>query len=450
MARRVGIAEHFCMVAPLSRRRALCRLAIATLLIVGFVLAGISACARTRGGLNWAAFAVPGGRALTVSHTPWSPKHKGGVDLSTGIYTRQDDDLVLDTPMPLVLQRVYNSGDGFARQFGRDWTHAGEWWLHGDGNPSVPWADLILETGSRIHFERVSPGTDLRSAVLRHDSTPTAFNGALLGFDGSTWEMRLRDGSIAVFLGCPRRRQVCALIERRDADGHRIAYIRDASGTLLRMETEDGGIAFAYDDRKRIIRAFDSRGREVQYRYDDRGRIVRAEWSDGTVRDYAYDEHDRLVGVREPGRMITNWFDGSGRWVRQVVKRSEADENPYIATARYIVENGRIVESQFDEGDGLLVNRYNEHHYIVSETLDADGPAPIVFAFDLDASDRPTAVTLSCQGPVGPVTRSVPPVSARDDVTKASLVREHCQRPGLRGDPGDTPAGLRAWLRQIL
>ena len=450
MLRRVGIAEQVCMAAPSSRRRALWRLAIAALLIVAFVLAGISACARARGGPNWAAFTVPGPRALTVSHAPWEEKHKGGVDLSTGIYTREDDDLVLNTPMPLVLHRAYNSGDGVARQFGRDWTHAGEWWLYGDGNPSVPWADLILETGGRIHFKRVSPGTDLRGAVLRHDSTPTAFNGALLGFNGSTWDMRFRDGSIAVFLDCPRRTHVCALIERRDADGHRIAYVRDASGTLLRMETEGGGIAFAYDDRKRIVRAFDSSGREVRYRYDDLGRIVRAAWSDGTVREYAYDEHDRLVGVREPGRMITNWFDESGRWVRQVVKNSQADQNPYIATARYIAENGRILESQFDEGDGLLVNRYNEHHYIVSETIDADGPAPIVFAFDLDASNRPTAATLSCQGPQGPITRSVPLTSARDDTAKTSLIREHCRRPGLRGDRDGVPAGLRAWLRQIL
>jgi YD repeat-containing protein len=393
---------------------------------------------------------VPGARTLTVSHTLWQPKHKGGVDLSTGIYTRADDDLVLNTSMPLVLHRAYNSGDGVARQFGRDWTHAGEWWLYGDGNPSVPWADLILETGTRIHFERVSPGTDLRGAVLRHDSTPTEFNGALLGFNGSTWEVRFRDGAMAVFLDCPRRTQVCSLIERRDADGHRIAYVRDASGTLLRMETEGEGIGFAYDDRKRIVRAFDSSGREVRYRYDERGRIVRAAWSDGPVRDYAYDEHDKLVGVREPGRMITNWFDESGRWIRQVVNRSQADENAYIATARYIVENGRIVESRFDEGDGLLVSRYNEHHYIVSETLDADGPAPIVFAFDLDAGNRPKAVTLSCQGSQGSITRSVPLTSARDDTTKAALVREHCRRPGLRGDRSGARAGLRAWLRQIL
>ena len=39
----------------------------------------------------------------------------------------------------------------------------------------------------------------------------------------------------------------------------------------------------------------------------------------------------------------------------------------------------------FAEGDGLTVHRYNAHHYIVSETLDADGTWLIVEPF---AGDR--------------------------------------------------------------
>ena len=422
------------MPAPSSRRaRLYLASAMSALVVIGFVAVGISACAIGRrhapGGPSFTAPAdKPSNVSPAASHSVWRPRHKGGADLSTGIYTREDDDLVVNTPMPLVLRRAYDSADGIPRQFGRDWTHAGEWWLYGDGNPRVPWADLILETGSRIHFTRISTGERMNEAVLRHDSTPTEFNGALLGWNGSTWEMRFRDGSVAIFLDCPSRKQNCSLVERRDADGHRIAYVRDASGTLLRMESEGQRIAFDYDDQKRIVRAYDTLRHQVLYDYDDRGRLVRATWSDGTVRDYAYDEHDKLVSVREPGRILRNWFDESGRWIRQVVKDSEQDDNPYVAAAGYIVESGRIVESHFDEGGGLLVTRYNEHHYIVSEALDADGPAPIVFTYNLDASNQPTSVTLSCLGPLGPVTRSVPLTSARDDATKESLARNYCVR----------------------
>jgi YD repeat-containing protein len=366
--------------------------------------------------------------ASAVAHQPWRPLHKGGSDLSTGVYIRDDDDLIVNTPFPIVLRRTYNSGDGFSRQFGQDATHAGEWWLFGDGNPRIPWADLILPTGGRIHFVRISPGNTQVGAVLRHDSTPTEFNGALLSWTGSLWEMRFRDGSTASFLDCQTDKEVCSLVERRDPDGHRIEYVRDRSGRLLRMESEGQSIAFDYDDHKRIIRAYDTSQREVSYTYDDRGRLVRVTGTERIVREYDYDERSLLVGVREPGRILQNWFDEAGRWVKQVVKRSEHDEDPYVATARYVVKGDLIIESDFDAGDGLLVERYNTDHYVISETLDADGPAPIVFAYNLDpVTNVSKGGTMSCVGPSGPVTRTAQ-IAAKDNGAKEALMHESCLR----------------------
>jgi YD repeat-containing protein len=365
--------------------------------------------------------------AAPVTHRPWRPLHKGYADISTGVYVREDDDLVVNTPMPMVLRRTYNSGDQFLRQFGLDTTHPGEWWIHGDGDRRVPWGDLILANGGRIHFERISPGDTQEGAVLRHDSTPTEFNGALLSWTGSLWEMRFRDGSVASFLDCQKDREVCSLIERRDSDGHRIAYVRDGSGTLLRMESEGQSITFDYDDRKRIVRAYDTAQREVSYVYDDRDRLVRATGSDGIVRTYEYNERDNLVGVREPSRILANWFDDAGRWVRQVLKRSEDDNDPYVATVRYVVEGNSIVESAIDEGDGVTVRRYNPRHYIISETLDADGLAPIVFLYNRDpVSSASNSVTMSCLGPSGPISRVVQ-VAAGDDGAQNTLIRESCR-----------------------
>jgi len=364
-----------------------------------------------------------------VSSPPVRPRHKGGVDLSTGLYGREDDDLVLNTAMPMVLRRTYNSGDAHVRRFGLDWSHSGEWWLYGDGNPRIPWADLILPSGTRIHFERISPGQTQEDAVLLHNSSPTEFNGALLSWTGALWEMRLRDGSAARFLDCNSGKEVCSLVERRDAQGHRIAYVRNADGTLLKMESDGQSIAFDYDDRRRIVRVHDTLRREVSYLYDDRDRLLRATWSDGIVREYAYDERGKLIEIREPGRIIRNWFDDTGRWVRQVLKDSESDPDPYVATARYVIEDGSVVESAFDDGDGLLVTRYNKNHYIVSETLDADGPSPIVFAYRRDpVSNDGQEATMSCRGETGPVTRTVPSESLKNDALKERLARTFCGR----------------------
>jgi YD repeat-containing protein len=204
--------------------------------------------------------------------------------------------------VPVVLRRTYLSGDRRSRHFGVGGTHSGDWWLYGDGDSRVSWAELILPT-TRIRFVRVSEGTSHRDAVLEHQGTPTEFHGARLSWNGTGWALRLRDGASAQFLDCPRKRDVCAILERTDARGRRIEFVRNESSLLLRMQSEGRSISFDYDEERRIVRAFDSSGRQVSYSYDDRGRLTRASGWDGAIRTYEYNDRDELVAVRDPARM---------------------------------------------------------------------------------------------------------------------------------------------------
>jgi YD repeat-containing protein len=358
-------------------------------------------------------------------HQPWRTLHKGHADIATGVYIREDDDLVVNTPFPIVLRRTYNSGDKHPRQFGIDATHPGEWWLYGDNDPRVQWGDLILADGGRIRFTRTSPGSMLLGAVFRHDSTPTDFNGAVLSWIGFRWRMTFPDGSTASFL-TGTSTQPTSLIERTDPDGHRIEYARDRSAVLLKMASDGQSIALDYDGQKRITRAYDTSGHEVIYRYDERGRLVRATKSDGEVREYTYDAHDNLTRILEPGRIVENWFDGADRWRRQVVKSSEDDPDPYVATVRYVVENGSVVESDFDEGNGLEISRYNSNHYVVSETLFADSRTPVTFKYDVDpVTNMSSGASMSCTGTFGSATRSVQ-VTRDDDAAKEREIARTC------------------------
>jgi hypothetical protein len=61
------------------------------------------------------------------------PLHKGGVDRSTGLYEREDDDLVLKATPPFVLRRTYRTNDRRSLEFGVGASHNGEWYLYGDG-----------------------------------------------------------------------------------------------------------------------------------------------------------------------------------------------------------------------------------------------------------------------------------------------------------------------------
>jgi hypothetical protein len=94
----------------------------------------------------------------------YEPLHRGGIDLPTGLYVRQNEDLVVRGTPTLILRRTYLSGYQVQREFGIGTTHNGEWYLHGDGQ-RFQWASLILPNGSRINFSRISPGNSFLNAI---------------------------------------------------------------------------------------------------------------------------------------------------------------------------------------------------------------------------------------------------------------------------------------------
>jgi len=145
------------------------------------------------------------------------------------------------------------------------------------------------------------------------------------------------------------------------------------------------------------------------------------------VRDYRYDDRDELVAVREPGRLVENWFDTAGRVVRQEVRNSDDDPDPYVATVRYVLDGPSIIQTDFDEGDGVVRYRYNRDHYVADKTLYADSPAPVTFTYNRAANTNLfTTVTMSCVGQGGRVTRSEAVTSESQDSTEKAMMRTSC------------------------
>ena len=194
----------------------------------------------------------------------YEPLHKGAVDLSTGLYTRENEDLVVPGAPALILRRTYLSRYRAPKEFGIGTTHPGEEYLVGDGE-RFQWAALILASGARINFRRVSSGTSLRNAMFVHDATPTEWLGARLGWTGLNWALRKRDGSLFIYQGCGNTSR-CAILVSRDAAGQTILYRRDSAGRLKTMSAWGGRwIAFEYDTQDRVIRATASTGQNVRY-----------------------------------------------------------------------------------------------------------------------------------------------------------------------------------------
>jgi YD repeat-containing protein len=368
-------------------------------------------------------------RATALDHrlpSSYEPLHKGGVSTGIGLYTREDEDLIVSDTVPLVLRRTYLSGYHASKQFGVGATHPGEWYLIGD-SATFQWVELILADGGRIRFHRVSSGTSFANALFEHWSTPSSFFGSRLGWVGLQWALRFADGSLASFQSCGPANTACSLIEMRDADGHRIRYIRDRSGLLLKIQGPTREIAFDYDANRRIVHAYDSPTHGVRYSYDEGGRVSQVVSSDGTVRAYTYNSRDEMLTIDEPGWVISNTFDDSGRVVRQVTQLSDSTDSTTFEFA-YTVSNGSVVQTDMTRNGVRTRYTYNSSHYETSETMNADGPNPISVVYDRRAdTNLIRALTVRCVGRDGHVIRNVTARSGTEEATAREVIQRECR-----------------------
>jgi YD repeat-containing protein len=370
----------------------------------------------------------------------YRPFHKGHVDIATGLYIREDEDIVVRGTPPLVLRRTYLSNYHANKQFGIGTTHPGEWYVVGDGE-RFTWAALILADGGQIRFERTSAGHSFLNAMYEHHATPGEWQGAALGWTGLGWALRRRDGALARFRGCGPG-SVCSILQMRDPDGHIVTYRRAPSGRLARMEaSRDRWIAFDYDADDRIRRAYSSAGDEVRYDYDARGRLVRAVDRDGAARRYSYTDADLMATIEDPGHTIENEYDGDGRCVRQVNRYPDGRE-PYIFTFAYAVEQGAVVAASTTETGGIWSRfTFGKDRYTTSEIRGSEGIEPTIITYDRDSvTNFVTGMTVTCPDRTGrPLRHDSLVKPGWEDWTKWDLLQTHCSS---KKRPGQSPGAL--------
>lgn len=370
----------------------------------------------------------------------YSALHKGHIDLGTGLYIREDEDLVLRGTPALILRRTYLSNYRVTKEFGVGTTHTGEWYLVGDGE-RFTWAALILADGSRIQFDRTSSGSSFLNAMYEHRAASGEWQGARLGWTGGGWTLRRRDGSLARFRPCGQG-SVCSLTETRDADGHTIQYRREPSGRLLRTEASaDRWIAYDYDAENRITRAYTSTGDEVRYEYDHGGRLKRVTAKDGITRRYAYTARDQMATIEEPDTTIENVYNDDDRCIRQV-NRFPGDAEPYTFDFAYTIKEKAVVETSTTRSDGSW-SRYTfgEGQYTTSETWGSAGVEPATVDYERDhETNMITVLTVTCPDRTGRPLRHMSLVKPGwEEWTKRDLLQTYCS---WRKRPDPAGAGL--------
>ncbi len=365
----------------------------------------------------------------------YEPRHKGYIDHATGLYVREDEDLVLRRTPPFALTRTYLSGDHVSRRFGVGTTNNAEWYLIGDLS-DLTWAELILANGGRIHFDRISWGKSLPTAVFVHRSSPSAFYGSRLGWTGLDFVLRFQDGGLARFQGCGAAGTLCSLTLLRDGDGHVLHFQRDREGKLITIKAPTERMDLDYDSLGRISRARDDSAHEITYGYDARGRLAHVRDADGSVRSYEYNDRDEMLAIYEPGKRITNTFDAGGRVTRQVTVVSDSSDDhevarEYVIEFKYTVSEGSVTETDVKQYDGThTIYRFNPHHYVKQEIRDALGSHPITLSYERDwVGQFPLEISVRCIVDGVPVSASAPLEDGDEDQIKRDLILRTC-RPG--------------------
>jgi len=328
----------------------------------------------------------------------YEPMHKGHISLSTGLYIREDEDLIVHGTPTLVLKRTYRSGFHIQREFGLGTWHNGGRLLEGDAD-RFSWVEFTDSDASNVRFERISPGTSYANALFEHRSSTSEWQGAQVGWVGSGWAVRRTDGTLLMFQSCGHNDNPhCWILSERDSDGHRITYKRDASGRLLSIEASpERWIAFDYDNKSRITRAYSSDQQEVRYAYDERGRLSLVRDVKGDETAYKYSDRDEMIWIETPEMLIENTFDQAGRVVRQVDSYPNDIDEPYTFDFTYKVVDDAVVEAETRRSDKSWGRYKYAKGFVVEESWGSAGYQPLTYSYGRDpVTNAVTSITLTC------------------------------------------------------
>ena len=277
------------------------------------------------------------------------------VDLSTGLFIQTNTDLSLPDVLPIAFTRTYRQNDSVSRSFGIGSMHPYDMFLVGTTFPYT-YVDLILQDGTRVHYDRTSPGTSFSDAVYEHTSSSTRFYKSTIAWNHNNgWDLNLTDGSKIVFReGFNAVRPAQAAATRIEDRYHNtITLTRDSSsGDLTKITSPNNRwIELTYDPSHRVTLARDNMNRTVQYQYDASGRLWKVTDVLGGITEYTYDAAHRMLTVKDPRNIVylTNEYDAGGR----VSKQTQADNSTYLFSYQVDVA-GKITQTEVTNPRGFV------------------------------------------------------------------------------------------------
>lgn len=243
------------------------------------------------------------------------------VNMCTGNYINEHDDIRVGGAYPLIFHRFYNALSEKEGILGKGWSHT--YGLHvswiGEKEIKISYPDGSSgiyrevregyweeEHGEEGHLEVMADGY-----ILRKDS------GEYHAFNASGYLRETGDGNGMRYRVLYDMRPGC---EAKDAEeerkvGQEVAELQQ-EWRIAKVETQVGSsLSFQYDTAGRLVTLTDHTGRKVQYTYDGSGRLVTITEADGSVRSFGYTQEGQISCAIDPegNTVVRNTYDEKGR-----------------------------------------------------------------------------------------------------------------------------------------
>ena len=291
---------------------------------------------------------------------------KDPVNLSTGNFIYDHEDLAVRGEIPLSFHRYYNSKDHTRGSLGRCFLHNYEIRLTAKEDGTVT---VRMQDGQKKTFHRQKDGTYLcRNAALE----------TLVEVEAETASMT--DTALSAVSGVPvEERTKSREKETSGVDNKPTVSTGSHHHYLLKSVNGD---TFRFDHTGNLLRRQDANGRGITLTYDEGGRLVKALTDNGAYLTYTYDAKGYLTAVTDhTGRVVNLTYDKHK--IHTVTIPSGA-----VYTYEY-GKNGRITEITNPRGITTVENTYDDSYRIVHQSFPDGGEMHYVY------DDEARTVTLT-------------------------------------------------------
>ena len=273
------------------------------------------------------------------------------VNLSTGNFIYEHEDLKVAGEIPLSFHRYYNSKDSRTGVLGRCFLHNYQIALEkeADGTIGVRQAD-----GQVNHYDRTVSENGREELTGRNtalESLKETETGYVLEHPGTEIISFDRDGK---------------MLRKEDRNGRGISFSYLEDGKLEKAEADNGSsLTYSYNKEGQLEKVTDHTGRSVQLAYRE-GKLEKVTTASGAEYRYAYGENGRITEVENARRVtaVKNTYDRRFRIIRQ--------EFPDGGTMEFSYDDkNRLVT--LTERNGSRIIHVHDDRYRNTETIYGDG-----------------------------------------------------------------------------